>query len=303
MRKPVIFLGVLSIAFLGYLLIPWRSDVVEPAPESEATTSDALPFVEAQQSTEVRIAQVRSLNDEVSAADLEKILSYLSHTAHQQNGEQELLVLNEVMDRLRTVGLADKAYGQVLLGIIRNREGDAIVRDYAVQHAGEWLRDGRNHGLAVDIDEKSRDEIYASFGELLSEPLVHLQTAFGTTLNVLRMLHTDFPAEAENLLRAHTKIIREVASGEEGLLANRISALQTLPLLGDHERNLSVARSYAYSEAKNSPLKLAAISALGRMGTASDVQELQRIAAANDFYTQAAMAALQKIQPTDPDLK
>ncbi len=255
----------------------------------DRVTNASLPWQE-------RVAAARNLPLDLQDTEMARLLAFLEAPLPESGREQALVSLNEVMEQLRLRGRVTREYAPALAHLIRNPDAEPVVRDYAVQHAVQWLADtgGERSGRAPDSSESAL--MLDSIGVMFAEPDIEQHTMWGTTLNALRSLAGPAGSPVPAIMAGLQPQIMAIASGRQpALLANHVAALQCLQSLPDQEAASAVARSVAFGSSHTSPLRLPAVATLGEVGTADDTDALARLAASNDPAAYAAKSALNRL--------
>ncbi|MBK1884428.1 hypothetical protein JIN85_18570 [Luteolibacter pohnpeiensis] len=250
-----------------------------------------------------RIRAIRELPLKVENEDLCKLLSYLESPLPERGREEALVSLNEIMEQLRLKGRATPEYGICLARIMLNPDSNEVVRDYAVQHAFDWMIDSERIAAKPGGDSihtlADRELLVGAIASVLDAADVQDGSAWGTTLNALRNFRkwTVSPEEAESLFEENAEKIRSVAKAEEAsYVGNRVAAIQALTELEDRQESLRIVRRLLSDP--NAPVyaQLSAIAVLGVIGTDQDQKNLTQIAKQDRRMRYAAEGAIVKLE-------
>ena len=192
-----------------------------------------------------------------------------------QAGVQEHYLQHVIMQRL----LHDKTRSATaltgLVAIASDTTLDPVTRDYALQHLGTW-------GQTATVEEV--ELIRAALWNGVKQPDF---TLAGTSLLGLQRILPRHADDAENETLSHEAL--RIASDAQFSAASRATALQVASRMNNPQA-LPVARSLARTET-NIPLKLAAMAALGSLGSESDEALLLQMQASTSATIQPALAA------------
>lgn len=192
-----------------------------------------------------------------------------------QAGVQEHYLQHVIMQRL----LYDKSRTAIalngLIAIASDVTLDPVTRDYALQHLGTW-------GQTATVEEV--ELIRAALWNGVKQPDF---TLAGTTLLGLQRMLIHHADDNENA-RLSGEALR-IASDAQYSPASRATALQVATRMNNPQA-LPVARSLAQTET-TIPLKLAAMAALGSLGSESDEALLVEMQASSSASIQPALAA------------
>ena len=302
MKKISITIVLLLLAALAVWKFSHTARELQLAPSSQASSnpparSKSSRVSNSETALAERLKAAKEISTELSNEELKQLIAFLSKPVDERNRENDLLAINEVMNRLRTTGLACGEYATALCGLIRDPKVHPVVRDYAIQHAFQWMRDARDGNLAATLTAEDRRRLLDCTVAFLHEPASLHETGYGTALNVLRTLESVYPEEAAAIFEQCEPRIVEVAAGRESApLANRVSAIQALPALPDRKSALTLVRGMTADVPTGSPVRLVAIATLGELGEQSDVATLRKIQNDDKRVAYAARAAADRLE-------
>ena len=246
-----------------------------------------------------RLNAAREISTDLTNDELKQLIAFLSKPIDERNRENDLMALNQVMDQLRVSGMACGEYAKALCGLIRDPSIHPVVRDYAIQHSGQWIKEARHNSSPAKLTEEDRKRLFDCIGTFLQQPASLQETAYGTALNVLRTLDSDYPQDSADILVLCGPRIFEVAAGRESSpLANQVSAVQTLPALPDRNAALVLVRGLVGEVPTGSPLRLVAIATLSALGDQSDLATLRQIQKEDSRVSYAARSAADRLETT-----
>ena len=181
------------------------------------------------------------------------------------------------MNRLRAQKEAAPELSEMLIDIARDRKQDVVVRAYAVQHMRPWYEVTRDPALKqafLDLLEERDSEI--SGGALLA----------------LRRLSEQYPQEFD---AAWIGSRAAGLAGDSGAhVLSRVSALQVATLLRAPE-TADAARRIVVEGSGHTALRLAALAALGELGSWSDLPLLRELDGGRPPLSGAARTAAAKL--------
>lgn len=244
-----------------------------------------------------RLKAAKEISFELSNEELRELHAFLVKPIDERNRENELMAINEVMNQLRVTGLACGEYATALCNLIRDPEAHPVVRDYAIQHAVQWIREAAEGRMTVSISEEDRRRLLDCAVAFLQEPASLHETGYGTALHTLRTLESVHPDETEEIFALCAPRITAVASGRESApLANRISAIQSLSALPDRGEVIALVRDMLASSPAGSPVRLVLVAALGDNGNTTDLETLRRLEKDEPRLTYAARSAAERLE-------
>jgi hypothetical protein len=267
------------------------------ASSNQSARSRTSRIADTHAALEERLKAAKEISGDLTNEELKQLLASLSKPIDERNRENDLLALNEVMNRLRTTGLACGEYATALCQLIRDAKVHPVVRDYAIQHATQWMRDAAEGQSPLTISEEDRQRLLNCTVAFLQEPASLHETGYGTALNSLRTLEATAPKDVQEIFELCAPRILEVAAGRESApLSNRVSAIQSLPTLPDRDAALSLVRVMAADTPTGSPVRLVAIATLGELGEQADLTTLRKIQNDDKRVAYAARAAADRLE-------
>lgn len=302
MKKFSILFALLLLTALAVWRFARTDRELQLAPTTQASASQASPSKSARvANSEAALAErlkaAKEISTDLTNEELKQLMEFLTKPIDERNRENDLLAINEVMNRLRVTGMACGEYATALCRLIRDPNVHPVVRDYAIQHAIQWMRDAHDGRLPATLAPEDRRRMLDCTVAFLHEPVSLHETGYGTALNVLRTLESSYPEEAAAIFEQCEPRIVEVAAGRESApLANRVSAIQTLPALPDREAALTLIRSMVAEVPTGSPVRLVAIATLGELGEQSDLATLRQLQTSDRRVTYAARAAATRLE-------
>ena len=191
---------------------------------------------------------------------------------------QARLLVNNVLKFLRLRPEKDPRLSVVMVSLFSNKNEDVAVRDYAVQHLGEWYPSAPDQEQLQDIfwEATNEDDTTIAGTALLA---IRKQSRLGETFDTERL---------------HDEVLA-IAQDEQ---ANPLSRATAIRLAGDlrHPEVLPVVLEMAESEKASTVMRIAAIGAIGELGDASHVPFLEDLTQrAEDLFQPAIKQTLNKI--------
>lgn len=183
---------------------------------------------------------------------------------------------NDAMDCLWAGGADKEALFALMAALYADRRQDEVMRDYAIQHVGQWYEHLPDRGAA---------------GRLLEDALHETQSSIaGTALLALSRLAETCPeVKRDDVARSALALARDEATGK---LA-RITALQVGAGMGLREL-LPVAARWAGADVEPA-VRVSAVAALGRYREPAAIGLLEQYASDRDAWVaRAARAALRR---------
>jgi len=258
-----------------------------PVPKSESAefqnllrTTRTVLGLEEDRGLGARSGALRSLPDHLAEADLFALYDFLldPNRAPDLTPVQERVLVNDIMKKLRHHADGAPDLGYVLEEIYRNSAGDAVIRDYAIQHLGSWLerQPYSEKALAVMWDA-AQEETTATAGTAL------------LSLHRIGRAHPDLD------MKKLGETAELIARDPNAAVAARVTALGLAATL-DTASILPTARQIAAGKTTVA-LQAAAVSILGDRGSLSDLQLLRSLQDDEAVACTAALeAAIGKIQ-------
>jgi hypothetical protein len=274
---------------------PTSPDQAAAAPLSRPSTTARI--ADSETLLAERLKAAKEISFDLSNEELKELHAFLVKPIDERNRETELMALNEVMNQLRVTGLACGEYASALCNLIRDPEAHPVVRDYAIQHAVQWIREAAEGRTSASISEEDRRRLLDCAVAFLQEPTSLHETGYGTALHTLRTLESVHPDETQEIFALCAPRISDVAAGHESApLANRISAIQSLSALPDREAAIALVREFFAAAPPGSPLRLVLVAALGDNGDTSDLETLRRLEKDEPRLAYAARSAAERLE-------
>lgn len=229
-----------------------------------------------------RIQILRDRDASFNGAEIEGILAYL-HGGIMPEGlraDEWHWIIDELFTRMRTESGDPKDLTRKLAEVFANAALDPVVRDYALQHVGHLGREGGDTAVAHDAALRGLEET--------GSPLA------GTALLVLH--NEPGTAGAKDEL-AGARAVEILRNGNAAVPA-RVTALQ-VAARQDAEGTLEAASELLAGES-SAFLKVAAVAAVGEVGSAADLPLLESLPADNPILRHAVRTAIQKLT-SDPE--
>jgi hypothetical protein len=298
-KTPVILAAGAALAVAagtyGWLHRPVPEPLAAPAASRSSSRVSRIQNVE--HALAERLKAAREISTDLTNEELKQFIAFLSKPLDDRTRENELLAINQVMDQLRVSGMACGEYATALCGLIRDPNIDPVVRDYAIQHSIQWIRDAQDEQSPAKVSEEDRKRMLDCIVSFLQQPASLHETGYGTALNVVSTLESGYPEETADIFTLCAPRIGEVAAGRESSpLANRISAIQALPALPDRDEALTLVRSMVADVPTGSPVRLVAIATLGALGDKSDLATLRQIQKDDSRVSYAARSAATRLE-------
>jgi hypothetical protein len=243
-----------------------------------------LIILNANTSVPERLKAVSSLGLDLSHGEVTILEGSL--TAHPQPQEENLpalqLVKNNVMNLLIDQTLPPAGLTTALIDTCQDEKQDFVSRDYAVQHLVTWYEAGA--GDLADAKPRIRTA--------LVEAASANNSIAGTALLGLHRLAINNPGFDRDGISQRALAL---ANSNTTVLPARITALQVCAEEGMREI-LPVVRSLVGPQ-NPTALRISAIAALARLGTAGDISLLTGLEARGDEGMRPAVnAALNRLQ-------
>ncbi len=316
MNKPIILVASLSLIGAGSLVY-WQSQRPEPTPQETitqpvvkpATTRAPRPatqtpslvsrITDSSLRYEVRVDALRRLDAKsLTPQEIDTLYTLLNHTPKAGHEESWWVVVNEIMEQMRKQAIAPERYTPAMLAIIRDENAPEVLRDYAIQHLGQWVTPrGAEQGYPSEENPQLVQETARTLGRTITDATIAHTSIPGTTLMVMvDMLHGGVPEPILTpILTSLQPWFQNTISGVNNTAKiTRISAINAIAMLDLQEHSPSI-RKLAESDQTDPSIRLNSIAALGRIGQAKDLDFLQSIASGDTKYRHAAKAALTKL--------
>ena len=221
-----------------------------------------------------RLRLVNSLQRNLSADDRRALYRFLKLGANNKNN---YVLKNDILNALRDQKPLTPELTDVMLDLFYDKNQDIVVRSYALQHLRPWYLDEQQH------DEGIRQAFYDGLKETDNE-------IAGVALLALRYLaeHSD---DFDKTFIADKAA--KIATDENSYILTRITAVGVAAKMKTIEQ-LPAIRALAET-GHPVTLRVAAIAAVGELGSMADLEYLEKIAAGRKPYSTAAKAAIKKI--------
>jgi hypothetical protein len=218
-----------------------------------------------------RIEAVRALGNDLTPFQIAALAVFVNSPV--TDGAKDAwglhAVKNDILNVLRAQNTPPPDLTRLLIGLYHNREQDAVMRDYAIQHLGVW------HERDDVVSPAERKSIRAVLNEAVREN----NSIAGTALLGLHRMAVDLtPSDAREIDR----MALHLAQSAETETATRLTAIQVCA-----ERGLKEVLPTAEGLAQKTdciPLQLSAMAAFSRLGGMPPADVVWRKEAArNDF--------------------
>lgn len=227
-------------------------------------------------SASARLEALRRIRLSRAPADADLLLAIINDRVSYTNLSpgREAHLLNEVFNKINSDPARRNELARELVRLADDEARLPALRDYALQHLSLV------YGAARD-----KSEILQAYVRALN---VKDGTMAGTALRALNRLRSVEPSITVEWLADEAL---GIAQNEEYSVASRAAAIQLGGGLQD-ERLLPLARSLARATDEPRFIRLAAVRALGEVGTRTDASFLQGLADAQGFYSSSARESL-----------
>ena len=251
---------------------------------------------------QVRVDVLRRLDEEtLSRFDVDALYSLLEHRPLSGQAEDWWVVVNEIMEQMRLQAIGRDRYSKTLLAIIRDPFAPEVLRDYTIQHLGQWIAP-RGEDTEVPHEEDPilvRKAIIAIANTVRDASLAHSSIP-GTALNVLIDVR-EGGIEPQIIDKAMVELepwFSNVIPGQVSVsLINRSEAISAVASLGRRKYS-PIVRELAFSKEADTTLRLRSIAALGYLGEEIDLNPLRGIVLSGSPLRHAAQGALIQLSAT-----
>lgn len=252
---------------------------------------------------QVRVDMLRRLDkSNLTTGDTETLYQLLNHRPADQQQEAWWVVVNEIMEQMRKQAIGSDRYTDTLLSILGDDTAPVVLRDYAVQHLGQWICPrGVEQANPHETDLALIQEAAHALGNLVVDPDLAHTSIPGTTLAVLADMQGGGVSEAtlsEVIERLHPWLEPTLKGENSVSQITRSSALNAVGALRLKQYRPVLSR-LAGDEKTDSSLRLSSIAALGQIGAEEDLSLLQSLASGSTKYRFAAATALNKLTSSD----
>lgn len=277
-----------------------------PAAAQRPPTADEMArfafFTDGAIPHQLRISMLRQTFAEgCSSADLACLYQLLLETKPPgRDGEEIRFVLaNDLMGQLcRHDPDPDRFTGR-LVSYMGDSSRHPVLRDYAVQHLAAWLdpRRALPRGSVPPATGWSalRASVLAALARTASDPALAATTVPGTVLMSLCSLsRTDREICAEAFATLRPWLASALGGDSNLSLPVRVSAVHAAAS-ADPAGYLPVFRAIAYRPDGTPAIRLAAINAIGRFGSQSDLPSLREVSASTPSLAVGVAAAVRSL--------
>lgn len=312
MKKPIIILAILSIIGAGTLAYWQKSNKETPAQAPATKAITRTPTLKQKPSLipkitdtsirwEVRVDLLRRLDSaSLTTEEIDSLYTLLHHTPTPGQEENWWVTVNEIMEQMRKQAIGADRYTPAMLSIIRDPDAPEVLRDYAIQHLGQWVTPrGAAQGTPSETNPQLIQETATALGTIITDATLAHTSIPGTTLMVITdMKHGGVP---ESILTPVIDSLQpwftSTISGNNSVSKiTRISAINAISML-HLQQHAPAIRQLAESDTTDPSIRLNSIATLGSIGTpADDITTLTAIATSETRYRHAAKAALKKLQ-------
>jgi hypothetical protein len=251
---------------------------------------------------EVRVDMLRSIEaGKLGPEEVDALYALLRHApaAHQETGWW--VVVNEIMEQMRVQAIGGNRFGEEMLAIVNDATAPEILRDYAVQHLGQWVSPrAEEPGQPSERDPRIVRETAESLARLVMASDTSRTSVPGTSLMVLvDMQGGGVPEKILNpVIESLNPWFAATLADRNGTgKITRISAISAIGMLHLTAHRPAI-RNLATNETADPSLRLNSIAALGQIGEPGDIELLQTIAATDTRLRYAAQAALKNLTTT-----
>jgi len=264
-----------------------RQPIVESpslAPESESKLSKAVQTIingsnNKADYNDYRVAMLQ-LTRKLSSDDISALMEFLNQKAADRSDMRAIEfngVKNDVLDVLLRQDVLPKGIGLQLVEMYNDKSFDTMWRDYCVQfitnyYERRWIYAESSQTVSKEADAKDveREVIEAVYWDALKETDT---TIAGTALLGLNSLSQQYHTiDRERVSQAAVDLLSNPEVGEP----TRITAFSIAASLGN-QKALPEARVVAQT-GETVTLRMAAIAAIGQLGSVSDIELLTSLA-------------------------
>jgi hypothetical protein len=306
-------LSILMLALIGTAgVIVWKSRspapvaAVTPAPSRRPLSPPPTPsppparlsfLTDLSQPYQVRISLLQNtLATECSEPELRYLYQLLGKAAATEEvPEQWYVIANDIMTQILSHETDAERFASRFTGLLSDPHQPEVLRDYAVQYLAAWLHPRSGQVAASSLASPAPPiiaQVLQSFAAAATDPTLAQTTIPGTTLMMLVDLsRSGNGVDCTPAITSLTPwLLHALEDGSTLGQSTRVSAVAAAGVLAPAEFRPTLRR-IAFQENGSSTLRLPALAALGQSGEATDLPQLQQIAATHPELAYAAADA------------
>jgi hypothetical protein len=269
-----------------------------PLPRRMQPPATRLDFLtDLGQPYQVRINLLRStLASECSEPEIRDLYQRLAKGAVAgEIPEHGYVIANDIMIQLLGHETDPQRFTTNFTELLNDCKQPEVVRDYAVQYLASWLNPRSAQGHATALATPSPEiaaQVLKSLVTAATDPTLGQTTIPGTTLMMLVDLTRSGSGVdcRESITLLKPWLGQALAAGSTLSQSVRVSAVIAAGVLAPDEFRPTL-RKIAYQPAGSAALQLPALASLGQSGEATDLPQLQNIAATQPALAYAAADA------------
>lgn len=245
---------------------------------------------------QVRINLLRSmLATECSEPEIRHLYQLLAQGAPKAEvPEHGYVIANDIMAQLLGHETDPSRFAAKFIALIADGQQPEVVRDYAVQYLASWLnpRVAQATQVLAAPSPEITAQILKSLVTTATDPAYGQTTIPGTTLMMLvELTRTGSGVDcSESIATLKPWLGQALADGSALSQSVRVSAVIAAGVLAPDEFRATL-RKIAYQPDGSAALQLPALASLGQTGEATDLPQLQKIAATQPALAYAAADA------------
>lgn len=310
MNKNLILIATACGAVAAALLLfPLRKDVSvhrssppavkadDSSPKAEASDAERIwkGLIDPSLPRDERMTIAREIRPGLDNGETQYLFAILSHRAPGEDKENWWLIVNEIMERMRKQGVGADDYTTRLAMLIADASADEVVRDYAIQHLGQWLAPAVGGISPGEPDEAKRTAGLQVIVAAIKDPSLIHSVLPGTGLLTLADATSRLKEqESEAVWAGLRSFLQESIEGRnEASVPIRASSIQAAARAKRGEF-LPAIRVLAFGGVTDPSIRLSSIHAVGRFAIPEDREALMKLASLDSPYQYAARAALQQ---------
>lgn len=270
---------------------PSRFNSQEEQVSRSETVNDLVALMRGRKHSDDRVVEIKNLCSEQAAEVLPEIFALFAGDRPEGVGNTVWwLVANEVMEihrKCQTEGLSEH-----LVGLLKNKEADPILRDYAAQHyILEQCRLILDQSAVLESKTKVVNEVLGQIEEIFHGVESYDQTLYGTSLMALshfadcmrkdEVFFSQIRNSAEPLIASLLKEESKVKT------ANRTAAIQVAGNLRIKKFANQIAQ-IAWNEDQPYPMRISAIGVLRYFPEFADREKLHNLSQKKKFKATAS---------------